>query len=356
MTLRRTQVSGSPDRKNVISICHHNLIEGMHMSGETQLKVDGSTDESEGGAPAGRPVGHEGTRVDVTERMAWSIDGFAGLAISLALMGLGGWLFVLGVIDADAGRGGGGQIVGGSVLGLLGLLLAASLAIVAPGQTRVVQFFGRYIGTVRRPGLRMLVPLTTRRNVSVRVHNFETNELKVNDADGNPINIAAIVVWQVADTARATFAVEDYEDFVAVQAESALRHVAMSHPYDNAATEVTLRGDTEVISSELAAEVAARIALAGLEVIEVRISALAYAPEIAQAMLQRQQASAVIAAREKIVEGAVGMVESALGQLEEKDIVDLDPERRAAMVSNLLVVLCSERGTTPVVNTGSLYT
>ena len=239
---------------------------------------------------------------------------------------------------------------------VLGLLLSASLAVVAPGQTRVVQFFGRYVGTVRKQGLRMVVPLSTRRNVSVRVHNFETNELKVNDADGNPVNIAAIVVWQVADTARATFAVEDYEDFVAVQAESALRHVAMSHPYDNATTEVTLRGDTEVISGELAAEVAERIALAGLEVIEVRISALAYAPEIAQAMLQRQQASAVIAAREKIVDGAVGMVESALAQLEQKDIVELDAERKAAMVSNLLTVLCSERGTTPVVNTGSLYT
>ena len=230
------------------------------------------------------------------------------------------------------------------------------MTIVAPGQTRVVQFFGRYVGTVRKQGLRMIVPLTTRRNVSVRVHNFETNELKVNDADGNPVNIAAIVVWQVADTARATFAVEDYEDFVAVQAESALRHVAMSHPYDNAATEVTLRGDTEVISAELASEVAERIALAGLEVVEVRISALAYAPEIAQAMLQRQQASAVIAAREKIVDGAVGMVESALAQLEQKDIVELDAERKAAMVSNLLTVLCSERGTTPVINTGSLYT
>ena len=321
-----------------------------------QAVQQAETGESEGGAPAGHPVGHEGTRVDVTERVAWSIDGFAGLAVTLVLLGLGSWLTVIGIIDADAGEGGIGLILGGLAVVVIGLLLSASLAIVAPGQTRVVQFFGRYVGTVRKPGLRMLVPLTTRRNVSVRVHNFETNELKVNDADGNPINIAAIVVWQVADTARATFAVEDYEDFVAVQAESALRHVAMSHPYDNAATEVTLRGDTEIISAELAAEVAERIALAGLEVIEVRISALAYAPEIAQAMLQRQQASAVIAAREKIVEGAVGMVESALEQLERKDIVELDAERKAAMVSNLLTVLCSERGTTPVVNTGSLYT
>jgi len=325
------------------------------MDGDRALQ-QGEIGESEGGPPAGHPVGHEGTRVDVTEREAWSVDGFAGLAVSLLLLGLGGWMTVAGIIDADAGEGGIGLIVGGAAIIVLGLLLAASLTIVAPGQTRVVQFFGRYVGTVRKPGLRMIVPLTTRRNVSVRVHNFETNELKVNDADGNPINIAAIVVWQVADTARATFAVEDYEDFVAVQAESALRHVAMSHPYDNAATEVTLRGDTEVISAELASEVAERIVLAGLEVIEVRISALAYAAEIAQAMLQRQQASAVIAAREKIVDGAVGMVESALAQLEQKDIVELDAERKAAMVSNLLTVLCSERGTTPVVNTGSLYT
>jgi regulator of protease activity HflC (stomatin/prohibitin superfamily) len=324
------------------------------MDGDRALQQE--IGESEGGPPAGHPVGHEGTRVDVTERQAWSVDGFAGLAVSLLLLGLGGWMAVAGIIDADAGRGGIGLIVGGVAIIVLALLLSASLTIVAPGQTRVVQFFGRYVGTVRKQGLRMIIPLTTRRNVSVRVHNFETNELKVNDADGNPVNIAAIVVWQVADTARATFAVEDYEDFVAVQAESALRHVAMSHPYDNAATEVTLRGDTEVISAELASEVAERIALAGLEVIEVRISALAYAPEIAQAMLQRQQASAVIAAREKIVDGAVGMVESALAQLEQKDIVELDAERKAAMVSNLLTVLCSERGTTPVINTGSLYT
>ncbi|MFV0426156.1 MAG: SPFH domain-containing protein, partial [Beutenbergiaceae bacterium] len=225
------------------------------------------------------------------------------------------------------------------------------------GSTRVVSFFGRYIGTVRRTGLVMVVPFSTRKKVSVKVHNFETNELKVNDADGNPINIAAIVVWQVADTAKATFAVEDYEEFVRVQSESALRHVAMSRPYDNAnPDDITLRGDTDVIGTQLAEEVAERIALAGLEVIEARISALAYAPEIAQAMLQRQQASAIIAAREQIVTGAVGMVENALELLERDSIVELDDERKAAMVSNLLVVLCSERGTSPVVNTGSLYT
>lgn len=316
-------------------------------------------DESTGGTPAGRPVGMDGTRVDVSERRAWSIDGFAGLAISLLLLALATWMIIRGVMGLesyDPDDGGLGMLLGGSFVMVLGVLLLASLTVIAPGHTKVVQFFGRYIGTVRKPGLRMTVPLSTRRNVSVRVHNFETNELKVNDADGNPINIAAIVVWQVADTARATFAVEDYEEFVAVQSESALRHVAMSHPYDNDATEVTLRGDTDVISGELAHEVAERIALAGLEVVEVRISALAYAPEIAQAMLQRQQASAIIAAREKIVDGAVGMVDSALKQLQAQDIVELDDERKAAMVSNLLVVLCSERGTSPVVNAGSLYT
>ncbi|RIK17648.1 MAG: band 7 protein [Acidobacteria bacterium] len=321
----------------------------------TEPTVHQSADESTGGEPAGRPVGPDGTRVDVTERRAWSVDGFAGLVVALALLGVGAWQFVVGAIAADAGEGGAVGLVLGSVLGLLGVVLLASLTIVAPGHTKVVQFFGRYIGTVRRPGLRMTVPLSTRKNVSVRVHNFETHELKVNDADGNPINIAAIVVWQVADTARATFAVEEYEDFVAVQAESALRHVAMSHPYDADASEVSLRGDTDVISGELATEVAERITLAGLEVIEVRISALAYAPEIAQAMLQRQQASAIIAAREKIVDGAVGMVENALHKLEAQGLVELDDERRAAMVSNLLVVLCSERGTTPIVNAGSLY-
>ncbi|NLG22168.1 MAG: SPFH domain-containing protein [Actinomycetales bacterium] len=314
-----------------------------------------SQDEPVGGTPAGRPVGHEGTRVDVTERRAWSIDGFAGLVIFLGVLGVGVWLIVIGAIAAEAGDGGVGQILLGTLLVIVGSVMLASLTVIAPGHTKVVQFFGRYIGTVRKPGLRMTVPLATRKNVSVRVHNFETSDLKVNDFDGNPINIAAIVVWQVADTARATFGVEDYEDFVAVQAESALRHVAMSHPYDNDVHEVTLRGDTDVINSELAGEVAERIALAGLEVIEVRISSLAYAPEIAQAMLQRQQASAIIAAREKIVDGAVGMVEGALTRLESQGIVDLDDERRASMVSNLLVVLCSERGTTPVVNAGSLY-
>ena len=239
---------------------------------------------------------------------------------------------------------------------LLVMLLMPCLAVISPGQTSVRQFFGKYIGTVRKTGLVLVPPFTNGKKVSVKVHNFETSELKVNDSDGNPVNIAAIVVWQVADTARAVFAVEQYEEFIKAQAESALRHVATSHPYDEPGPgETSLRGGTDVVSAELAREVAARVELAGLEIVEVRISSLAYAPEIAQAMLQRQQAGAVIAAREQIVEGAVTMVEQALNRLEDNDIVSLDDERKAQMVSNLLVVLCSDQRTQPVVNAGSLY-
>jgi regulator of protease activity HflC (stomatin/prohibitin superfamily) len=311
--------------------------------------------ESVGGDPSGRPVGHAGARVDVAERSAWSTGaGGAVIALLFVLVAVAGAILLF--MEAEAS--------GTDALGFLGalcvgaaVLLLSGLAVISPGQTRVVQLFGRYVGTVRRTGLVLTVPLTTRKNVSVRVRNFETNELKVNDADGNPINIAAIVVWQVADTATATFAVEDYADFVRVQSESALRHVAMSHPYDHADDgETSLRGATDVISGEIAAEVAARVVIAGIEVIEARISNLAYAPEIAQAMLQRQQAGAIIAARERIVEGAVSMVEGALGRLEADGIVQLDDERRAAMVSNLLVVLCSDNDAQPVINTGTLYT
>ena len=240
---------------------------------------------------------------------------------------------------------------------LVAITLFSGLTIVSPGSTRVVQFFGRYVGTVRRAGLVLTVPLASRRNVSVRVRNFETNELKVNDQEGNPVNIAAIVVWQVSDTAKAVFAVQDYADFVRVQSESALRHVAMSHPYDHPDSgESSLRGATDLVSGEIASEVAARVAIAGVEVIEARISNLAYSPEIAGAMLQRQQAGAIIAARTRIVEGAVSMVEMALAELNKRGVVELDNERRAAMVSNLLVVLCGDRATQPVVNAGTLYT
>ena len=311
--------------------------------------------------PARTPVGHEGTRVEVTEHRAWAISGFLALLGALVLLGLAVWQggVALAALAAEEPVPV-VAVVACGLLTLLALLVAAPLVVIQPGEARVIQFFGRYVGTVRRTGLTWVAPFTTRRKVSVRVHNFETNALKVNDADGNPVELAAIVVWQVADTARASFAVEDYQGFVAVQAEAAVRHVATTHPYDanpdGGATGTSLRGSTDTVSAELAHEVAQRVAVAGVEIIEVRISHLAYAPEIAQAMLQRQQAGAVVAARERIVDGAVGMVEMALNRLREQDVVELDEERKAAMVSNLLVVLCGDQRATPVVNTGSLYT
>ena len=296
------------------------------------------------------PVGHQGARVEIEERTGGALGGWIGVLVLLLLTALTLGLFVL------AAQGDPAWVVLAVVTSTLLLVVASSLIIVAPGQTVVVQFFGRYIGTVRREGLSWIRPLTTRRRVSVRVRNFETTRLKVNDADGNPVEIAAIVVWQVADTARAVFAVDDYKDFISVQSESALRHVANTHPYDNATEEGTsLRGSTDVVAAELAQEVAQRVVLAGLEIVEVRISHLAYAPEIAQAMLRRQQASAVVAARSRIVEGAVGMVRLALVELNAQGIVDLDEERKAAMVSNLLVVLCSDQPASPIVNAGTLY-
>ncbi|OLO87138.1 SPFH domain-containing protein [Actinomyces naeslundii] len=303
---------------------------------------------------------HSSSRVDITEKpalAAGSGPAFLALLLILAFTAASTALIVLGLVAAGSGRPGAVlRIVAGSVGLLIALPLFGSFTIVVPGETSVRQFLGRYIGTVRHTDLVLVPPLTTGKRVSIKVHNFETNELKVNDLDGNPVNIAAIVVWQVADTARAVFAVEAYWQFIKAQAESALRHVATTHPYDEPGPgETSLRGGTDVVSAELAAEVAARVALAGLEIVEVRISSLAYAPEIAQAMLQRQQAGAVIAAREQIVEGAVTMVDQALKRLEADDIVTMDEERRAQMVSNLLVVLCSDQRTQPVVNTGSLY-
>ena len=228
---------------------------------------------------------------------------------------------------------------------------------VAPNEGKVLQFFGRYVGTVREAGPRWTNPFYSKRGVSLRVRNFESSKLKVNDLDGNPIEIAAVVVWQVVDTAEALFQVNDYEDFVHIQSESALRQMAQSYPYDSHDTGgVSLRSHGKEISDHLQAGIQERLASAGVKVVEARITHLAFAPEIAQAMLQRQQASAIIAARTRIVEGAVTMVEMALEQLAARNVVNLDEERKAAMVSNLLVVLCGERGTQPIVNTGSLYT
>lgn len=285
------------------------------------------------------------------------MSGALALLLAVALLALGIWGIVRAALQDDVGEPVNVWLTGASVLALLVMvLILSSLTVVSLGDTLVTRFFGRYLGTIRKQGLLLTVPLTTKKRVSVKVCNFETNELKVNDVDGNPVNLAAIVVWQVADTAKSVFAVEAYENAMTAQAESALRHVASSHPYDFADPgEESLRGSTDLVSRELSEEVAARIAIAGLEVVETRISSLAYAPEIAHAMLQRQQASAVLSARSKIVEGAVGMVEQALARLEEDDVVQLDDERKAAMVSNLLVVLCSDSRSTPVISTGTLY-
>ncbi len=239
---------------------------------------------------------------------------------------------------------------------IAGIILLVGCLVIGPNEARVLTFFGRYTGTVRTSGLRWVNPFTNKRNVSLRARNFESAKIKVNDIDGNPIEIGAVIVWRVTDTAQAMFDVESFGNYVQIQAESAIRNLAMHHPYDtHDEAKVSLRGHSEVIANLLRKEVDMRIHAAGCEVVDARIAHLAYAPEIAQAMLQRQQAGAIIAARTLIVEGAVSMVEMALKQLSQRGIVELDPERKAAMVSNLLIVLCGERGTQPVVNAGTLY-
>lgn len=241
---------------------------------------------------------------------------------------------------------------------LLGLVIASfgGFFMVQPNQGRVLTLFGSYVGTVKKTGLRWTIPFFVRKNISLRIRNFESSQLKVNDNLGNPIEIASVVVWSVSDTAQAVFEVDDYESYVSIQSEAALRNMATSYPYDIYEDgDVSLRSHPQVIADALTKEVQSRLENAGVIVHEARISHLAYAPEIANAMLQRQQATAIIAAREKIVQGAVGMVDLALEQLSEKGIVELDEERKAAMVSNLLVVLCGDQNTQPIVNAGSLY-
>jgi regulator of protease activity HflC (stomatin/prohibitin superfamily) len=297
------------------------------------------------------------------ERRAFSLPGIPVFLILLvailALFALLIWytVNVLAAITDDASA-----LV--PVLGFTAIVLAivavgfgfSGLTPVNPNEARAVVLFGRYDGTVRTQGLHWVNPLTERRKISVRVRNFETSRLKVNDSTGNPIDIAAVVVWKVTDTAEALFEVDDFENFVHVQAESALRNLATSHPYDpHIEGDIALRSNPVEIAEQLRTEIQDRLQTAGIEIIEARISHLAYAQEIANAMLRRQQANAVIAARTRIVEGAVGMVEMALAQLSAKKVVELDEERKAQMVSNLLVVLCSEHETQPVVNAGTLY-
>ncbi|MEU0169064.1 SPFH domain-containing protein [Streptomyces iakyrus] len=291
----------------------------------------------------------------VREFTAHSIGG--GLALLLGLLGLlaGAGLIALAP-SVEAGGAKAGLIIGGILVALAAFLAMCGLNMVAPGEARVVQLFGRYRGTIRQDGLRWVNPFTSRTKISTRVRNHETAVLKVNDAYGNPIELAAVVVWRVEDTAQATFEVDDYIEFVSTQTEAAVRHIAIEYPYDAHEEDgLSLRGNAEEITEKLAVELHARVEAAGVQIIESRFTHLAYAPEIASAMLQRQQAGAVVAARRQIVDGAVGMVEAAIARITERDIVELDSERKAAMVSNLMVVLCGDRAAQPVLNTGSLY-
>ncbi|AYN43626.1 SPFH domain-containing protein [Streptomyces dangxiongensis] len=291
----------------------------------------------------------------VREFAAHSIGG--GLALLFGLLGLGAAVALFAASGATSSAGTRGGLVTAGILVLLAALVAIrGLNTVEPGQARVVQLFGRYRGTIRQDGLRWVNPFTSRIRISTRVRNHETAVLKVNDAYGNPIELAAVVVWKVQDTAQATFEVDDFAEFVATQTETAVRHIAIEYPYDAHEEDgLSLRGNAEEITEKLAVELQARVEAAGVKVIESRFTHLAYAPEIASAMLQRQQAGAVVAARRQIVDGAVGMVEAALARIAEADIVELDDERKAAMVSNLMVVLCGDRAPQPVLNTGTLY-
>src|SRR5690606_12157981 len=280
------------------------------------------------------------------ERRAFKVNGFVVVLV----------LLVLGVAARLAGIGSEpALIVLGAIWVVLVSLASTGFTIVNPNEAKVGQFLGRYVGSVSDAGFQWVLPLTTKRKVTLRVRNFETAKLKVNDADGNPVEIAAVVVYKVIDTAKAVFSVDDYEEYIANQTEAAVRHLATTHPYDAQDAERTSLRDGAEVATELTAELRDRTDLAGIEIIEARITHLAYAPEIAQAMLVRQQAGQVVAARTRIVEGAVGMVQLALDRLSAEGVVDLDEERRAQMVSNLLVVLCGDRATQPVVNAGSLY-
>ncbi|BCJ50125.1 membrane protein [Actinoplanes sp. NBRC 14428] len=291
----------------------------------------------------------------VRERIARGASGWPVLFLSVLVL-IAGVVLVIAGAGQDSAAVVAALVALGAVLVLGALIVAAGLTPVAPGEARVLQLLGRYTGTVRTDGLRWVNPLTARRKVSTRIRNHETDVLKVNDADGNPIEIAAVVVWQVEDTARAVFEVDDFIEFVAIQTETAVRHIANSYSYDSHDTaRMSLRDNADEITARLSEEIGVRVAAAGVKIVESRLTRLAYSPEIAHAMLRRQQANAIVAARARIVEGAVGMVEMALLRLAENHVVDLDEERKAAMVSNLLVVLCGDRDAQPVVNAGTLY-
>ncbi len=287
------------------------------------------------------------------ERAAVSSSGWLAILLGLGLLVGSAWPFSqIPAHQHDPAM----YVLAGIGAVLVGLILLAGNMVIGPNEARVLTFFGRYTGTVKAAGLRWVNPFTAKRNVSLRARSFETAKIKVNDVEGNPIEIGAIVVWRVVDTAQALFDVESFPTYVQIQAEAAVRNLAMHLPYDSHDDKViSLRGQSDIVADRLRKEVADRVSAAGVEIVDARIAHLAYSPEIAQAMLQRQQAGAIIAARTRIVEGAVSMVEMALDQLAKRGIVELDPERKATMVSNLLVVLCGERATQPVVNAGTLY-
>ena len=292
----------------------------------------------------------------VRERARDGMPGLPMVAVILAVIAAAAWTFVSFVRAAQVDAENPLVMVLVILLAVLAIFLIRGFFLISPNEAQVLQLFGDYAGTAKVPGLRWANPFYTRKKLSLRVRNFESSHLKVNDAEGNPIEIAAVVVWRVVETAEATFEVDDYQNYVRVQSEAALRNAATSYPYDSHEDHVvSLRGNTAVVADHLQKEVQQRLQKAGVEVIEARISHLAYAPEIAAAMLQRQQAGAIIAARQRIVEGAVGMVEMALAMLSHRGVVTLDEERKAAMVSNLLVVLCGERGAQPIVNTGTIH-
>jgi regulator of protease activity HflC (stomatin/prohibitin superfamily) len=305
-------------------------------------------------APALDPESVSIASQQVTERKARFLPGLQMLVLGIVVLAAG--VAVLWLASRSSGAAATGLIWLGALLLLAGALVLRGLTSIVPGRSHVVQLFGKYRGTIREPGLQWVNPFTNRIVVSTRIRNQESAQLKVNDADGNPIEIAAVVVWLVEDTAHANYAVDDYRHFVTVQTETAVRHIASSYPYDNRGSgALSLRDNADEITERLSAELSTRVRSAGVRIIETRLTRLSYAAEIAQAMLRQQQASAVVGARQRIVEGAVGMVRLALERLEEEGVVQLDEERKAAMVSNLLVVLCSEQATQQVVNTGSLY-
>ncbi|NLW43911.1 MAG: SPFH domain-containing protein [Syntrophomonadaceae bacterium] len=278
------------------------------------------------------------------ERLAFKINGFMGILLILVLFLGAGWLFYNQLF------------VWGALLIVIASVLCSGISIVQPNEAKVVTFFGRYVGSIKDAGLWLTIPVTMRKTVTLRVRNFNTKMLKVNDVEGNPIEIAAVIVFKVIDSAKAILDVDDYNTFVEIQSETALRHVATRYPYDNFKDEgYSLRGNAEEIADELTRELQDRLKVAGVQVMEARLTHLAYATEIAGAMLQRQQAAAILAARKIIVEGAVGMAQMAIAQLQNDGTVELDEERKVAMINNLLVSIVSDRAAQPVINTGSLY-